>query len=168
MSTSQMRWLLLCACLVFGLGFASSIWAVQKLREMKIEVIGQAALMDRLDAIESKTEAIEMAKAKILDVSGAASAPASLEDLMKTHGISDVVSDSREALTGLGDGWFVQTRELSLNDSVLADVDRFSAACSQLRPPWTLMKIDIRSSSIESGRGQVLLTLQQLKLRKRD
>lgn len=161
MTSARRKATLAVAIVIFLVGFFHAVWSIASIRNSIEEISRQQLLVTRLADLESKVAAIDEAR-NVLDAVETR-IPADMDKLLQSAGLADKVTDSREAISNAGQGWSVLVRELSLNDVVLSDLNGFFAVAQAGRPPWTLTKIVVRSSPFESGRGQVVLTMQSLR-----
>ena len=161
MSDLGREWGVWASIAIFAAGVSLSILGGFQLRAKLGVVATQQVLLTQIEALEKRDDAIAAAREKLKEMKSGL--PADLDDLLKQEGFQDNVSDSREAVSSLGDGWSVLSREITIRDAVFTDLDRFISTCQSERPPWVATKIVLRSSPFESGRGQAVLTLQALR-----
>lgn len=92
--------------------------------------------------------------------------PASLADVLKDTFSGHTVDDIREFRHESVPGWIVRQKEFAFSQVPLGEVLEFVRKAEsregkqQQRPPWRLVKCDIRASSQAVGSGQVLLLLE--------
>ena len=161
MSGFARKWSILFAGLVLLGGLVSAGQGIAALRS-KMAVLSTNRLLERrLALFEDQLREIEEAKAAINHLESRA--PADLDTALRKFGILEKVTDSRDVVESLGDGWAALSKEISIADVVLADIDSFILSAQQMQPPWMLVKVQVRSSPFESGRGQAVLTMQALR-----
>jgi len=161
MRKSFERLMLAAALLLCGAGLLSGILVSVRLYQSHAEIQRRKGLLGRLSVLESRLSEIDRAKTA-LDLEES-KPPADLEEFLRIAGLSEKVTDSNTSLQSLDDGWSVITRQLSLSDVVMADLDSFIIECHRAKPAWVLSEISLRSSPFESGRAQAALSLQALR-----
>jgi hypothetical protein len=149
------------SAVIFLAGVICAGLGLQSLRSKLGTISENHILESRLTIFESQLSEIDDAKAALSGMESRV--PADLDDSLSEFGLLEKVTESRDSVQSLGDGWSALSREISLGDVVLGDLDRFVRQAQQLRPPWVLVKVEVRSSPFESGRGQVVLTMQALR-----
>ena len=161
MSGFAKKWSILLAGLVMLGGLVSAGQGIAALRSKMARLSTNRLLAIRLALFEDQLREIEEAKAAINQLESRA--PADLDSSLRKFGLLEKVTDSWDVIQSLGDGWSALSREISIADVVLTDLDSFILSAQQMQPPWMLVKVQIRSSPFESGRGQVVLTMQALR-----
>ena len=165
MSNPTGKWHILGAAVIFAAGAAVAAVGGAQLYGKMGAVAEQQILLTKVRELALSEETI--ASARIALNTADVGTPANIDSLLTEAGLDQNVSDSREAVIDMGGGWSVLTREITISDVVLTDLDQFLASCQKGRPPWVAVNISLRSSPFESGRAQAVLKMQALRSQKK-
>jgi len=123
---------------------ASKVSAFAALREMQDRLLRHEAACRVFEALPRKR-------------------PRSPAELLELAVAGNVAREVREAerAPAFG-GWTVRRCDISLTGAALAEAAAFAAAAEAARPPWRLVKCDVRADPRAPGSGRVALRVEAL------
>jgi hypothetical protein len=153
----RMLWLAAVASLVCGA--LLTLTSVRNLRAAEDRSRSTRSHVEQLEAHEARFNRSLDARQAFEKLSS--KKPVPLDALLAKAFPGKTPQDVRESYREIGEGWGVRRREFSLAEVPFAGVMAFLREAENRRPPWRVLKCDIRAST-RPGEGKVDLALEAL------
>lgn len=154
----RLLWIGSVLVLIMGLGM--TIHSVGQMDKVLLKLKNKLDSLDRLRSMEREINRYVIAQQAFEQLSE--KYPASLADLLKGvlpgHKVDDIREIRRESIPG----WTVRQTEIVFSEVPLGDLMEFVCKAETQRPPWRLIKCNIKASPRIAGSGQVVLLLEAL------
>jgi len=156
-----LRLLRILAAVAIVSGVAMAMRSIGSTREHSAKMDGKLRYFEELRLLEAEINRYTAALGEFEKLPAGSPTPIAklLRENLPGHTSADIRELKRSAAA---QGWTVHRQEIAFSEISLADAMRFAGATESQRPPWRLVKCDIRASSQAPASGQVVLVLESL------
>ncbi len=151
-------WAIACLTLLTGVVLSASTWSNYTKTDRRIDLL--LGYIDTLVLMQQPAQAQQSA----LDLITQLPQPnlVSLENLAAISGAAKHATIRQTHLTPLPDGWQARTIEVSATNISHTILSNFLQQAESQRPPWRLVKCDLRGSDQQSQSASATLTFEGL------
>jgi len=147
------------AAIVLGIGVVMTIQAVRRMDAISLRFEKKLRNLDRLRSLQRELDRYVSAQRAFerLPAKRPVAVERLLEDSLPGWKADDVRKFRRESVSG----WVVRQEEIVFGEIPLSKLMEFVYKAEMQRPPWRLIRCDIKASS-RAGTGRVVLLLEAM------